>query len=282
VGLPALNLKLGWTTWKSPSLRPNGRGGRTARTDLKLIRRRGRQFLSHQVRTGFRILGCRLDIIKKHFMSRDLGCAAVPQQMLLDRGHAELTLGDLCCKSVGLAAQFGGTQTAVAIKPAKKSARLVGRCVAQLDLSVDPTGTNQGRIQSLRMIGREKEHGPRHIDQGDEMAAPLGVRRMITAQPFRPFVLNLVGRRSLTVTRPENAAASLDGQEMTIYDEYGLHDIDMLIDPPPRSDKSGRGLGHGFGLQFLECLRGEIRAIGPYDRATDRIQRHAREIGGVS
>ena len=69
------------------------------------------------------------------------------------------------------------------------------------------------------MIGREKEQGPRHIDQGDEMAAPLGVRRMITAQPFWPFMLNLVGRRSLTVTRPENAAASLDGQEMTIYDE---------------------------------------------------------------
>jgi hypothetical protein len=80
------------------------------------------------------------------------------------------------------------------------------------------------------------------------MAAPLGVRSMITAQPFRPFKLNLVGGRSLSVTRPENAAASLDGREMTIYDEDGRHDIDMLmvnliesVTPPPASPLEGNG-----------------------------------------
>jgi hypothetical protein len=80
------------------------------------------------------------------------------------------------------------------------------------------------------------------------MAAPLGVRSMITAQPFRPFKLNLVGGRSLTVTLPENAATSLDGREMTIYDEDGRHDIDMLlvnsiesVPSPPESAPAGNG-----------------------------------------
>jgi hypothetical protein len=79
------------------------------------------------------------------------------------------------------------------------------------------------------------------------MATPP-IRTMITAQPFRPFTVNLVGGRSFTVKQPENAAASIDGREMTIYDEDGAHYVEMLmvdvIEPvpsPPASGPDGNG-----------------------------------------
>jgi hypothetical protein len=39
---------------------------------------------------------------------------------------------------------------------------------------------------------------------------------------------------------------------------------------------------HGFGGQFMESLRREIRAIGPDDGPANRVQLDAREEGGVS
>lgn len=80
------------------------------------------------------------------------------------------------------------------------------------------------------------------------MATPARIRSMITAQPFRPFRVGLVGGRSFTVKHPENAAASLDGREMTIYDDDGAHHVEMLmvdiIEPvttPAQSGPAGNG-----------------------------------------
>ena len=53
------------------------------------------------------------------------------------------------------------------------------------------------------------------------MATPQRIKSMITAQPFRQFTVGLVGGRSFTVQHPENAACSVDGREMTIYDDDG-------------------------------------------------------------
>ena len=61
------------------------------------------------------------------------------------------------------------------------------------------------------------------------MATPQRIRTMITAQPFRPFKIGLVGGRTFTVKHPENAAASIDGREMTIYDDDGPHYVEMLM-----------------------------------------------------
>jgi hypothetical protein len=62
---------------------------------------------------------------------------------------------------------------------------------------------------------------------------------MITAQPFRPFIVNLVSGRSLTVKHPDYAAASRDGRELTSYDDNGAHYVEMLmvdvIEPVPRT-----------------------------------------------
>jgi hypothetical protein len=77
------------------------------------------------------------------------------------------------------------------------------------------------------------------------MATPQRIRTMITAQPFRPFRVGLVGGRIFTVRHPENASASLDGREMTVYDEEGPHHIEMLmvdvIEPVPSPAESGPG-----------------------------------------
>jgi hypothetical protein len=74
------------------------------------------------------------------------------------------------------------------------------------------------------------------------------VRNILTAQPFRPFIVILVGGRSFTVRHPENAAASFDGREMTVYDENGPHTIEMrmveFFEPVPSPSES-RSEGNG-------------------------------------
>jgi hypothetical protein len=61
------------------------------------------------------------------------------------------------------------------------------------------------------------------------MAIPQRARITLTAQPFRPFIINLEGGRSFTVKHPENAAAFLDGHEMTDFDVEGPHPIELLM-----------------------------------------------------
>jgi hypothetical protein len=61
------------------------------------------------------------------------------------------------------------------------------------------------------------------------MATPQRIKDMIRAQPFRPFTVGLVGGRSFTVKHPEYAAVSVDGREMTLYDEDGAHYIEALM-----------------------------------------------------
>jgi hypothetical protein len=55
------------------------------------------------------------------------------------------------------------------------------------------------------------------------------VRQMVTAQPFRQFTVKLVGGRVFTVRHPENIACSVDDREMTVYDDEGVHLVEMLL-----------------------------------------------------
>jgi hypothetical protein len=61
------------------------------------------------------------------------------------------------------------------------------------------------------------------------MATHQQVRFLQTQQPFRPFTVNLVGGRSFTVRHPENISCSLDGREIVIHDEGGMHLIEALM-----------------------------------------------------
>jgi hypothetical protein len=80
------------------------------------------------------------------------------------------------------------------------------------------------------------------------MATPQRIKTMITAQPFRPFTVGLVGGRTFIVRHPENAAVSVDGREMTIYDDDGAHYVESLmidiIETAPLPAESGPG-GNG-------------------------------------
>ena len=51
---------------------------------------------------------------------------------------------------------------------------------------------------------------------------------MITAQPFRPYLVRLAEGRSFAVEYPENAGCSADSREMTVYDDDRLHLVEML------------------------------------------------------
>ncbi len=55
------------------------------------------------------------------------------------------------------------------------------------------------------------------------------LRTLITARPFRPFVIRLTGGRSFNVRHPENAACDLRGRELTVFDEEGMHLVEMLL-----------------------------------------------------
>ena len=61
------------------------------------------------------------------------------------------------------------------------------------------------------------------------MATREQVRQMQTAQPFRPFLVKLADGRSFLVRHPELESCSLNGREMFLNDEEGLHLIEMLM-----------------------------------------------------
>jgi hypothetical protein len=61
------------------------------------------------------------------------------------------------------------------------------------------------------------------------MAGREQVRTMQTAQPFRPFLVKLADGRHVQVTHPELVACSKNGQEMALYDDDGMHLIEMLL-----------------------------------------------------
>jgi hypothetical protein len=61
------------------------------------------------------------------------------------------------------------------------------------------------------------------------MATPGQVRTMVTAQPFRQFTIKLAGGRVFTVKHPENVACSTNGREMAIFDDEGMHLVEMLL-----------------------------------------------------
>jgi hypothetical protein len=80
------------------------------------------------------------------------------------------------------------------------------------------------------------------------MATREQVRAMTTAQPFRPYAIKLAGGASFEVRHPENVACSVNGEEMTVYDEQGMHLVDMmrvevlgpLSTSPPKTNTKGR------------------------------------------
>ena len=61
------------------------------------------------------------------------------------------------------------------------------------------------------------------------MATREQLREMITASPFRPFVIRMTGGRAFNVRHPENASCDLRGRALTVYDEAGIHSVEMLL-----------------------------------------------------
>ena len=61
------------------------------------------------------------------------------------------------------------------------------------------------------------------------MATRDQLRSMLTAQPFVPFVIRMTGGRAFTVRHPELAACDLRGRALTVYDETGMHQAEMLL-----------------------------------------------------
>jgi len=71
---------------------------------------------------------------------------------------------------------------------------------------------------------------------------------MVRAEPFRSFTVKLAGGRSFTVKHPENVACSTNGREMAVFDDEGMHLVEMLlvevIEPvasPTQSKTDGNG-----------------------------------------
>jgi hypothetical protein len=61
------------------------------------------------------------------------------------------------------------------------------------------------------------------------MAKRAQLRTMQTAQPFRPFLVKLTDGRSFSVPHPELISCSVNGRELVVHDEEGMHLIEMLL-----------------------------------------------------
>ena len=52
---------------------------------------------------------------------------------------------------------------------------------------------------------------------------------MVSAQPFRPFLVNLADGRMFAVRNPELASCSMNGRELVVHDDDGMHLVEMLM-----------------------------------------------------
>jgi hypothetical protein len=80
------------------------------------------------------------------------------------------------------------------------------------------------------------------------MASLEQFRAMIEPRPFKPIAISTAGGRTFIVRHPENVACSVDGVSMTVYDENGMHLVDMqLVDvmeaAPSSPEKPRKGKG---------------------------------------
>jgi hypothetical protein len=60
------------------------------------------------------------------------------------------------------------------------------------------------------------------------MATKEQLRALITARPFRPFVIKMASGERFTIRHPENAACDRDGRSLTVYDDE-MHMVEMLL-----------------------------------------------------
>jgi hypothetical protein len=61
------------------------------------------------------------------------------------------------------------------------------------------------------------------------MATKEQLRTMVTAQPFRPYMIRMAGGRTFTVRHPENASCDPNGRSLVIQDADGMHLVEMLL-----------------------------------------------------
>jgi hypothetical protein len=55
------------------------------------------------------------------------------------------------------------------------------------------------------------------------------LRDMVTARPFRPYVITLADGESLTIRHPELVSCDTRGRDMQINSENGLVRVEMLV-----------------------------------------------------
>jgi hypothetical protein len=61
------------------------------------------------------------------------------------------------------------------------------------------------------------------------MATADQLRELRNAAPFRPFVVKMADGREFTVEHPELVACDRAGRSMSLYDDDGLHLLEMLL-----------------------------------------------------
>ncbi len=61
------------------------------------------------------------------------------------------------------------------------------------------------------------------------MATREQLRSMQATQPFRPFLIKLADGRAFGVNHPELVSCSMNGRELVVHDEDGMHRLEMLL-----------------------------------------------------
>jgi hypothetical protein len=61
------------------------------------------------------------------------------------------------------------------------------------------------------------------------MATREQLRKMLNVRPFQPFLVSLTGGRDFVVRHPELVSCDVNGRGMTIENEQGSHQVEMLL-----------------------------------------------------
>jgi hypothetical protein len=79
------------------------------------------------------------------------------------------------------------------------------------------------------------------------MATREQVRCFQTQQPFRPFQVRTNGGNTFTVRHPELVSCSVNGRDMFLHDEQGLHVLEMFLieELTPTTPEAAKPAGNG-------------------------------------
>ena len=198
--------------------------------------------------------------VEDGLMGRGLGLAAMPQEVFLNRGHADLLRRDLRGEMLRQTGQLGHLDPAAPIEPEEQPPRLVGRGVAQLDLAVDPTGPERaGSSRSGWLVVMNSTRPSRELTPSSALSRPLRVTPVWTSVARCSLKTQSTSsmRSSVAAGRPSTRVRMPSSEHQRLL---RLRAATESLNSPARASDHRRLAGPGRAVQEVAAAVGDARS----------------------